>query len=223
MIPRVSVLLTTWNRPAMLQDAVMSVLRQTYREFELIVLDDNSDDPEQHRLLEYCDRHPKCRVWRSDVTASERGKKVRYAVLANVGLRLAAGEYITYLCDDDFYYKERLKRMVARLDRDGVQAVYGTQALLVDGQVTGYRAAVEVLEDAFCKVDHSSVMHTKAVANQVGGWDESPQNWRFADGVFWRKLNQAGHAFHPINEVLDAHRFHAGSVTSCIEATGAPV
>lgn len=220
-MPSVSVILTSWNKPDYLQEAISSVLAQTYRDFELLILDDNSDNTE--RVLSRYRGHPKCRVWVSDVAPAERPLRVRYAVLANVGLKMARGHYVTYLCDDDLYLPHRLERMVERLDRGDCLVVYGSQRLVQDGREIGVRPANEVLSDAYCRVDHSSVMHVKSAAERVGGWDESPEHWRIADAVFWRRLNQAGHAFHPIPEVLDVHRFNDLSVSARLDQVGQPV
>lgn len=222
-MPRVSVILTSWNKPAFLQEAINSVLAQTYRDFELLILDDNSDDPAIAPILDRYRKHPKCRVWESDVSPADRRLKVRYAVLANVGLQMATGWYVTYLCDDDLYLPHRLERMVERLDRVDCAVVYGAQRLVQDGREIGMRAATEILTDAYCKVDHSSVMHVKGVAEYVKGWDESPEYWRIADAMFWRRMNNAGYAFHPIPEALDIHRFHAASVSARLDLTGQPV
>ena len=208
----------------MLPEAVESVLSQTYQDFELLILDDNSDDPEQIRLLDRYAENPKCIVARSKVKPEDRKSKVRYAILANVGLKLASGEYLTYLCDDDYYLPHRLEKMVERLDAgDGVKVVYGSQLMLKDGKDAGVRAASSVpLTDAFCVVDHSSVMHVTEIGREVGGWDTDPQWWGIADAVFWRKLNRAGYAFYPIHDILDVHRFHSQSVSAKIQS-GSPL
>ena len=212
-MPRVSVLLTTYNRPGMLREAIESVLAQTYTDYELIILDDNSSDPEQWEVLaEYRDR---AIVYKSDVTPAQRPEKVRYAVLANIGLRLARGEYITYLCDDDLYLPHRLEVMAARLDQGDCQVVYGAQRCDRDGQPVMIRPATAKLAKASMVVDHSSVMHTAEAASAVGGWDEDRKHWRSADAAFWDRLTAAGHWFCPAGggDVLDVHRFHAGSVS----------
>ena len=91
MSPRVSVLLTTYNRPGMLAEAAGSVMAQTFTDFELIILDDNSTDPAQHEVLMGLWNQPQVRIYKDDVQAADRPKRVRYAVLANIGLALAAG------------------------------------------------------------------------------------------------------------------------------------
>ena len=212
-LPRVTVVLTTWNRPKWAELAIESVLTQTFQDFELLILDDNSNDPQQLQMLHRYGGHPKCTVARTKVAPADRMKKVRYAVLANVGLKMARGEYLTYLCDDDYYMPRRLEKMVARLDKgDEAKVVYGSQRIFNNGMETGVRKATQILDDAYCKVDHSSVMHVTQIARDVGGWDTDPSWWMVADAVFWRRLNKAGYKFYPIPDVLDCHRLHQGSV-----------
>lgn len=215
MSPRVSVLLTTYNRPGMLAEAVGSVMAQTYTDFELIILDDNSTDPAQHQLLASLWNVPKVRIYKDSVQPADRAARVRYAVLANIGLALAAGHYITYLCDDDLYLPERLALMTARLDQGDCQVVYGSQKLVhADGSDAGTTMTRGILDDAWWIVDHSSAMHTKQAAVEAGGWDEDPQYWKHADAAFWRRLTSAGHRFYPVDEFTDVHRYHEDSVTA---------
>lgn len=212
-MPRVSVLLTTYNRPRMLGEAAASVFDQTCQDYELIILDDNSSDQAQLDLLRVLWAHPKARIYKDDVAPGERAAKVRYAVLANIGLQLARGEYVTYLCDDDLYLPRRLEAMTARLDQGDCRVVYGSQRCERDGQVVMTRPAMSVLARASMVVDHSSVMHTRAAGLEVSGWDEDPAHWRSADAAFWDRLTNAGHLFYPVSEFTDVHRFHAGSVS----------
>jgi spore maturation protein CgeD len=212
-MPKVSVLLTTYNRPHMLAEAAASVLTQTYGDYELIILDDNSGDPAQWDILMALRDEPRVRLYKDDVQPGERDARVRYAVLANIGLALARGEYVTYLCDDDLYLPRRLQVMTARLDEGDCQVVYGSQRCERDGRVVLERPAAGVLARASMVVDHSSVMHTRAAGLAAGGWDEDPAHWRAADAVFWDRLTAAGHLFHPVSEFTDVHRFHAGSVS----------
>jgi spore maturation protein CgeD len=218
--PRVSVLLTAYNRPGMLVKAIESVLAQTFTDFELIILDDNSPHPDQRQVMaQYWDT-PQVRFYKDNIQNQDRRARVRYAVLANIGLKLADGDYITYLCDDDLYLPHRLEVMVKRLDRGDCQVVYGSQRLRYESDGENYNGpergplATEILDDAWWKVDHSSVMHTKVVAMEVDGWDEDPQYWKYADAAFWRRLNKVGHKFYPVGEYTDVRLFHSNSETA---------
>ena len=214
MSPRVSVLLTTYNRPAMLAEAVESVMAQTFTDWELIILDDNSAARAQHEVLMDWWNHPQVRIYKDNVQPGDRRSRVRYAALANIGLALAEGHYITYLCDDDLYLPARLELMTARLDQGDCHVVYGSQKLVRDGQDAGASMTRGILDDAWWIVDHSSVMHTKAAAVAVGGWDEDPQYWHHADAAFWRRLTGAGYKFFDVPEFTDVRRYHDGSVSA---------
>lgn len=216
--PRVSVLLTSYNRHAYLREAVESVLAQTFTDFELLILDDNS--PPADGVPGYLATLDDPRVWvlSSRVPAGQRANSTRYAVMLNRGLALARGDLISYLCDDDWYLRERLAAMVAALDASpGVAVVYGPQLMMAhEGQtlrLIGTRPADRILADPEWQVDHASVMHRAAAGRDAGGWDEDPDGARVGDARFWRRLVQAGHMFHPVlGPPLDVHRYHPGAL-----------
>ena len=215
-MPAVSVLLTSYNRGRWLPQAVQSVLGQTATDWELIILDDSSSDPAVTDYLRGLWSHPKVIIYKSRVGQEQRSALCRYAVQANTGLKLATGRHVTYLCDDDWYAPRRLEVMAAMLDADpSIGVVYGKQAVTgEDGQVIAYRDGPEVLDDAWCRVDHSSVMHTAEAGEKAGGWDTSPEHWATGDAAFWKRLNAAGYSFRrvPGDEPLDYHRDHGAGV-----------
>lgn len=217
-MPKVSILLTTYNRPEMLKKAVDSVESQTYKDYELIILDDNSDDPKQLELIkDYEKRHV---VIRSSVRKEDRQKTVRYCVMINLGLKIATGSLITYLCDDDYYNPLRLEKMVEYLDkRQDINVIYSCQETLTykDGIYTHYgdRTATHILDNACSGVDHSSVMHRKSVLAKLGNdpWPIDTSYWNCGDAGFWGKLHNEGYRFYPLLTAipLDYHIFHAKS------------
>lgn len=213
---KVSIILTSYNRPHFLINAIQSVLHQTYENWELLVMDDNSL-PENILPIKQRFTDQRIRFFNSDVNDHERLLKCRYAVNINQGLRESTGVYISYLTDDDDYLPHRLDMMAKYLDQHSdLNVVYGKQFCYYDGDYTlpvpWIRETHGVLESASCVVDHNSVMHRKSVIEEVGYWEEGPEYWGFADAVFWTKLTSAGHYFYPIDDVLDRHRFHEDSV-----------
>jgi spore maturation protein CgeD len=213
----VSVLLTTYNRPLFLRKAVDSVVAQTMTDWELIILDDNSTDWLVADYLNDLWNHSRVTIYKSAVAEHERAATCRYAVQANTGLKLASGRYVTYLCDDDWYAPQRLEVMAAMLDSDpSIGVVFGRQQITDEaGNPTQVRDFPPVLDDAYCRVDHSSVMHTAEAGQKAGGWDESPEHWSIGDAVFWRRLHAAGYQFHRAGDAetpLDYHRDHGHGV-----------
>lgn len=103
-MPRVSVLIPTWNREEYLGEAIESVLAQTYRDFEIVVVDDGSTDG----TAELVKRYDQVRyVWQphSGIPAAR-----------NRALEEARGELIAWLDSDDLYAPTKLEKQVAYLD-----------------------------------------------------------------------------------------------------------
>ena len=104
MSPRVSVLIPTWNREKYLGEAIESVLVQTYRDYEIVVVDDGSTDGTAELVKQY--------------------DKVRYVWQPHAGipaarnraLEEARGELIAWLDSDDLYAPIKLEKQVAYLD-----------------------------------------------------------------------------------------------------------
>ncbi|MCS6319465.1 MAG: glycosyltransferase family 2 protein, partial [Nitrospira sp.] len=104
-MPRVSVVIPTYNCARFLGQTIDSALRQAYRDFEIIVVDDGSTDDTQQVVAGY-------------------GKTIRYVYQANQGasaarnvaLSIASGEFIAYLVADDLWIADKLSRQVEYLD-----------------------------------------------------------------------------------------------------------
>lgn len=104
--PLISVIVPTYNRAVLLREAIDSVRRQTYRHWELIVVDDGSTD-DTPALLDGLDE-PRLRVLRSEHTGHPG--RVR-----NAGLAMARGEYVAFLDDDDLWQPGKLAVQVPLL------------------------------------------------------------------------------------------------------------
>ena len=104
--PLVSVIIPTYNRAALLCQTIDNVFQQTYRNFELIVVDDGSTDETQSRLRQYGDR---IRV----ITQANAGA----AVARNRGIAVAHGEIIAFQDSDDLWQPTKLERQVALLGK----------------------------------------------------------------------------------------------------------
>lgn len=116
-VPKVSVIISTYNRAEYLSRSIGSVFRQTYENYELIVVDDASNDNT------------------SDVVADFGDKRIRYIkhdknkggpAARNTGIKSAKGEYIALLDDDDEWMAEKLELQVRHMEEvsDRVGVIY---------------------------------------------------------------------------------------------------
>jgi glycosyltransferase involved in cell wall biosynthesis len=140
-MPEVSVLLPVRDGARTLALAMLSVLEQSFGDFELLVLDDGSVDASPDIALGFGD--PRVRLLRD-------GMKQSLAARLNQGIAAAAGRYIARMDADDVCYPDRFARQVARLNADSSLDLVGCRALIFDdsGTATGlfpYRLNHEAL------------------------------------------------------------------------------
>jgi len=128
-MPKVSVILSTYNRAYILRSAIESVLNQSYGDLELIVVDDGSTDNTEQLVKSMSDAR---------IVYVKHDKNYGLATGRNTGLAKAGGEYIAFQDSDDMWEKEKLSRHVPLLDESSntVAAVYGMlEKVLKDGSM----------------------------------------------------------------------------------------
>lgn len=114
--PKVTVFMAVYNREALVGEAVASILRQSFRDFELLVIDDGSCDGSAEVVDRLAD--PRIRLVRQP-------ENLGIPRTRNHGLALARGEYLAILDSDDVAFPERLRKQVAFLDRHPEIAAVG--------------------------------------------------------------------------------------------------
>jgi glycosyltransferase involved in cell wall biosynthesis len=120
--PRISVVMSVYNGQDYLREAVESILCQSYRDFEFIVVDDGSVDRTSEILAEYKDR--RLRI----VHQENRG----LTPSLNRGIRLARGEYIARQDADDISMPERLEILVEILEGEPEVGLVGSHVIFID-------------------------------------------------------------------------------------------
>jgi glycosyltransferase involved in cell wall biosynthesis len=123
-VPEVSVVIPSYNHAAYISEAVQSVLAQTHRDLELIVIDDGSRDNSLEILQGFTD--PRLKVM------PQENQGAHAAI--NRGFHAASGEYLAVLNSDDAFHPQRLEKLLAALkaEPDGVLA--GSHIEIVDDQ-----------------------------------------------------------------------------------------
>lgn len=104
MNPLVTVFLRSYNHSEYVEDAVESVFNQTYKNWELIIIDNGSTDGSQQLLRKYAD-NPRVRLILHDKNGS-------ISKCDNKAVRLSRGEYISLLFSDDYYLPEKLEKQI---------------------------------------------------------------------------------------------------------------
>ena len=110
-MPKVSIILPVYNGEKFLGEAIESILKQTYSDFELIIVDDCSTDNSLAIAKEYAQKDTRIRI-----KSNDKNKKLPEAL--NIGFSEAKGEYYTWTSDDNVYYPEAIEKMVEFLENN---------------------------------------------------------------------------------------------------------
>jgi glycosyltransferase involved in cell wall biosynthesis len=211
--PAISVVLPVYNPPlAALDQAIGSILSQTFRDFELLILNDGSThDRLRCQLDQWAARDARVRIFEEP----HRG----LTPTLNRGLLLARGEFIARQDADDWSEADRFSRQIAYLRAHPEVALTGTDAQLhrADGKPL-WRLRLprtpEELSRAFLKGNpfvHGSTLYRRELALAIGGYREQfpcSQDYDF----FWRMAERAGAV--NLDQALYHYRYSSGAVSA---------
>ena len=184
---QVSIIIPTYNRAAFLDGAIKSVLDQSFKDLEIIVVDDCSSD-NTTALMETL-RRPEIRYLRHD-------RQVGGAAARNTGIHHSTGEYVAFLDDDDEWYPEKLGRQMSMMlaSPPDVGGIY-TGYFIVDrsdGQIRGQMVPTErgdlyeTLLAGNCIGSNSSMLLRRSCFDKVGIFDERLPS--FQDYDLWLRI-----------------------------------
>ena len=202
--PRVSVLVPVFNAEPYLQESLNSVFSQTFKDFEIVAIDDGSTDGSRDVLASF--RDPRLVVAHNDLNLG-------VALTLNRGLRLAKGAYVARLDADDIAMPERLARQVAFLDNHPDIALVGSFAEMIDPEGTPFKTQTvplgfdEIIERIFSVnlFIHPSVMFRKSVVQNLGGFRKEALHAEDYD--LWLRIIEH-HDVANIPEALIRYRVH---------------
>jgi glycosyltransferase involved in cell wall biosynthesis len=170
MVPRVSVVIPTFNRWPLVAEAVNSVLAQSYRGFEVIVVDDGSTDATASELARLASPLKVFVTGRRGVSAAR-----------NFGVSHSRGRYIAFLDSDDLWLRKKLERQTRFMDEHPEFHICQTDEIWIRNGVRVNPRAIHQKPsgDIFgrslelCLVSPSAVMMTRALFERTGGFDEA--------------------------------------------------
>lgn len=131
--PLVSVIIPVYNGSAFVGEAIQSILDQTYKNLELIIVNDGSTDETLRILKRFKDNHPQ------KIKVISYLKNLGESKAANVGFTQSRGEFIARMDADDISHQERIEKQVNFMLAHPEIIVLGSQSLVIDknGKITG--------------------------------------------------------------------------------------
>ena len=215
-MPRVSVIIPTFNCAAFLKRTVESVLTQTYTDYEVIIADDGSTD-ETRELVTQWEGKVRYLYQMNQGVASAR----------NLAVSKASGAFLAYLDADDMYYPNRLKAQVAFLDAHSECGLVHSDVDVLDesdriithsfNRTTGRsvprgNCLMYLLEH--CHIQVPSVLERRACYDRIGGFEQRAHPAE--DYLHWIQLALHGYAIGYIDEPLAMYRRRATSASASV-------
>lgn len=236
--PKVSVVISTYNRPEKLNRALQSVYGQTFRDYEVVVVDDCTPDMEKmHATLEPWDG--KFTSAGIEFFALRLGENSGYQCMPkNRGIEQARGDYIAYLDDDNTWRPDHLEKCVAAVEADlSTDMVYSRLHYNVEdlpeekakelpqGDAEGVPWNPQLL-GIRNYIDTSTILHSKGafwrlVRESGYGWDESLR--RFGDWNFVWRWGVFGLTGKLVDAVTVDYNWHEGSLQLTRQPVEVPV
>ena len=132
MTDLISVIMPVYNVRAYLSQSIESVLNQTYKKFELIVINDCSTDDTELVVKKYQEKDSRIKLLNNEVN-------LKIPRSLNRGFEIAQGEYFTWTSDDNIFLKDAIQKMVDALEKNpGIDMVYADYQKIDDkGNIFG--------------------------------------------------------------------------------------
>ncbi len=184
-VPRVTVIVPTYNYSSVLPYSIGSALGQTFTDFELLVVGDGCTDDSEHVVMALGD--PRVRWTNLPVNAGHQ------SVPNNEGLRLARGDIIAYLGHDDLWLPHHLQSCVRAFDESAADVSY---ALVACVGPEGRFVVPSIPRPARGLYSPPSGMaHRRRMTERLGGWRDYRDLRTSPDVELWRRAAGAGCAF----------------------------
>jgi len=169
--PLVSIVIRTCQRPEILKKALISIREQTYSPIQVIIVEDGENISEKMLEKHFTDL---------DYIYRATHKKIGRSAAGNIGLKLASGEYLNFLDDDDAFLQEHVEILVHRLLVDSNLAAYGIaeerqiKHQQIKKRLIRYRQPFNrLLLYTFNYISIQSIMFHRSLFETLGGFDEN--------------------------------------------------
>ncbi|MDQ3100052.1 MAG: glycosyltransferase [Bacteroidota bacterium] len=206
-----SVVLAAYNAERFIGAAIESILSQTYRDLELVIIDDHSTDTTAKRIAAQQANDPRIRVLQNPANIGQLAS-------LNKGILVSRGEFIAIMDADDICDARRIELQVAYLEKNPHVGVVGclTDAFEEDVSVTrssGARADSTWL-DGNIVMAHPSMMVRKQIYAFAGLYDTRKRFATLGDYELQSRFGYRGVQMHVIDQVLLHYRVHPRNMTN---------
>ena len=204
-MPKVSVIIPCYNQAGYLDESVDSVLAQTFQDFEIIIVDDGSDEKDSIKILDNY-KKPKTRI----IRISNSGP----AIARNIGIEAAKGDYILPLDADDKIAPEYIEKSYEILNKNqNIGIVYCEAEFFGEKSGKWNLSEYKFPDILLANTIFCSALFRKSDWQDVNGY-KSEMQFSIEDWEFWLSIIENGLEVHRIPETLFFYRIKNSSRTT---------
>lgn len=203
----ISIIIPVYNGSTHLSQAIESCLKQTYKNIEVIIIDDGSVDNSLEIAEVFAQKDDRIKIFRN-----YQNRGLPYSL--NRGHIVSTSKYQTWISDDNYFFENALQELIITLKEKSSDIVYSNYIKINEDD--------DYLSEVICKSVENILfgncigacfLYTKEIFFKVGGYNEN--YFLVEDYDFWLKASLVGSFYH-LNMVLMAYRKHEYSLTSQI-------
>ncbi|HBV1475544.1 TPA: glycosyltransferase family 2 protein [Escherichia coli] len=204
-MPLITVVMPAYNSSLFIEQAILSVLKQTYTKFELIVCDDSSTDNTMDIIERFSQLDPRVRVIKNIFFKGAAGAR-------NSCLEMAKGEYICFLDSDDYWCENKLEIQLKFMLENNLDFCHTDYCMFIEDRAKVIKARNVINFDSLtytCDIGCLTVMLRKSIIG-VTRFPNLPKE----DYAFWLLILKRGITAKKLNEVTAYYRKHKSSLSS---------
>ncbi|WP_092093495.1 glycosyltransferase family 2 protein [Pisciglobus halotolerans] len=204
----VSIIMPTYNSAKYVENAIKSVLAQSYKNFELIIVDDCSKDNTESIVDKYVKTDIRIKYIKLGINSGP-------AIARNKGIDLAKGTFISFLDSDDLWFSEKLSKQIKFMkDNEHYFTCTNYNKIDEDGNDINKLVIEKESRDYFGVLKNCPGNSTVIYNAKKLGKFKVPDIKKRNDYLMWLQIIKKADTLHTINEILSSHRVRKGSVSS---------
>lgn len=204
----ISIILPVYNGEKYINEAIISCLNQTYYNFELIIIDDFSNDDSLNIVKRFSEKDGR-------ITVISNNKNLKLPATLNIGHRHVKGDYITWTSDDNILKPNFLESLMASIIESGADVIYSNYDVITEnGDLKRVHTTGPTEHILYGNKIGASFLYKKEVFQELKGYDESL--FLLEDYDFWLRAS-IKFKFHHLSDNLYKYRLHSDSLTSDIQ------
>lgn len=212
MTPKISIIIPCYNAETYLVDAINSILNQTYKNLEIICIDDGSTDNTSEILKSFLQVDERIKVYKNE-------KNLKLIQTLNKGIDIASGEYIARMDADDIAYPEKFEKQIRYLIDNNLQ-LCGTYTYFLFSNNNRKKHKTRAIHNNSIKLTslfdspliHPTVLGESFVFKQ-NKYIDSPKNYLIEDFELWQRMLNQNIRIGVLPEFLFEYRINPAGVS----------